>query len=406
MISTRLTAYVKTTALVLLHPVYMWLFRKVVSRACKIHPLVAVIAATRLRLHFDLPLVGEDEALDAKLGDAVLRFFDWSFEEGPSVDSNDQFAQWLQQDLVANDDRETYYRVSYWLYSDTDRGGQIASAHRGRYGREIESIDESSIWKTYLDLRARLRVDQRMLRKSKARLLEISLKDITPLVPWISILLIVGGYLHITVLYRHFGIDPGNFFLVSDYISSSIEELRHSVTGSIAYLLGVAFHHRNEPTITKYEYEQRRRRERWGILFFWGTSVIFLAAVYNESWFPHITLVTVPNSTIVAIYGAVFFPIGFVSSRYFKKSVTVFAVSMLFVLFFASLLVTTYKKIEDIENGEASRNFEIEVGSKQYTGDNARLIGSNARFVFLLSVDERIEVIPVTRISRFRLARE
>ena len=233
------------------------IFRRQFKRATDTMALIQLIALTRLRLHFSLPLVGEDETLDDQLCGAVDRFLGLGSAEDNSQDAEEKHLRWLREDSPSNKDREIYLRVSIWLHQGTDREEDVVTLYKSAYGNDIEPIADSELRSLFTDVRRKSRRLVRAHRESKATLIKISLKELNLLLPWISLLLIFSGYYYTSILYSKLGIDSDRFFSVGDYISSSINQLPHAAYGIAAYFVGMIYANRKISTETKFERESR-----------------------------------------------------------------------------------------------------------------------------------------------------
>ena len=139
------------------------------------------------------------------------------------------FLLWLSEDSLSNNDREKYLRISHWLLprQDSSEAVEITTVYASCYGKKLEPIEPASVVETYSQLRKRSRVEYKALKESKAQLLDLRLQDLTPLLPWFSAAFVFMGYFHTTVVFRHFGINSSYFFLPSDYLISSMEQISY-----------------------------------------------------------------------------------------------------------------------------------------------------------------------------------
>lgn len=190
------------------------LARKNIKRAKHILALIELIALTRLRLHFSLPLEGEDETVDLHVGDALKKFLLLDCGEAKSEVEKDVYFAHLTDDASSKTDREAYFRVKFWLNTGTRQAEQIAELYRSLNQKEILPITESELPSMFADVRRRYRIQEREHRESKASLIEISLKDLNLLLPWISLLILVSGYFHTSILYGKLGIAHDQFILL------------------------------------------------------------------------------------------------------------------------------------------------------------------------------------------------
>ena len=64
----------------------------------------------------------------------------------------------------------------------------------------------------------------RQWNDSRGNEIDLRLKDLAMVIPLVSAALICAGYLHTSIVYKHFGIDPTRFFSVGDYLASRLEK--------------------------------------------------------------------------------------------------------------------------------------------------------------------------------------
>ena len=163
-----------------------------------------LIAYSRMRHEFSLPLYGEDKELDRMLERIVDDFFERDpgekdpFPEG-GYDENlcGEASRWLRRDAMSASDRKTYLRVSRWIAAknrDEDRARAITSEYEKIYGESPEPVRDSQIGRTYLEFRKRFRENRQILRDSKEYLISFSPEKLTryvlPFMSVISVLII------------------------------------------------------------------------------------------------------------------------------------------------------------------------------------------------------------------------
>lgn len=380
---------------------YFWLFDKILAYGYKIKTYVMLSAIWRLRFHFDLPLVGEDEDLDKQLNEAVEDFFDRGV--AASQESEDKFLRWLSEDSVSDNDREIYLRISHWLLPrpDSPEATEIATVYASCYDKELEPIDEANVnnvTKTYFELRKRIRDEYKALQKSKVRLIDIRLQDLTPLLPWFSAAFVFMGYFHTTVVFRHFGINSSYFFLPSDYLISSIEQISYILLPFIGYFLGILGGYKNYSTKSKYERERNKRRDFLRNILIVLVSILLLVSTWLTSQYS--------IATLVGVIGLTQFPVMYFCVTHFKKSFPVFLGSMVLIGSFSGVFISAKERIQEIEKESSEVPFKIMAGGESYSEKNATLVGSNSGYVFLRVCEDRVEVIPIEKVDRFSFPME
>lgn len=61
------------------------------------------------------------------------------------------------------------------------------------------------------------------------------------------------------------------------------------------------------------------------------------------------------------------------------------------------------QEIDEIKGGKADLSFTLELVDRSYTEEDAVVIGSNSRYMFLYFPDDSVEIIPLAKIERFAL---
>ena len=385
----------------------VWSFiRMTARRAFKTQMFIEMITDTRLRTQFNLPFFGDDESLDEQLSRVIDNYFDWGGEEKKPLASDNErtYAEWLLNDSSSNSNRETHFFLSHWLsvcMGERDKVAQISSAYSAIYHKEIEIMDESDIWKSYDIFRKKCRSRIRLLRKSKAVLIDFSSKELLAFFPLISTLFVVGGYFHISLVYRNFDVEPHHFFLMSDYLAGSIEKIWYALGSLIGFFLGVLHGIRNSSTVTKYDSQARRKRDRWiniGLLAPCATYLL-LVLLPNHP----VKISTIPSMTMFSIIVILQTPISFVSKRYFRNGTSVYSFFMILTIFFSNLYASALREINEIREGRPEMTFEIRSEEMKYTEKNSIFIGSNSRYVFLYDQKGKTKVFPLNRIEHISL---
>ena len=384
---------------------YWWLILKVARRAGDIQRFAILIAVTRIRIQFEFPLPGEDENLDDGLIKIVRTYFCPEMEAQTPISESEcpGISEWLKADSLSDNDRKMYFRVSHWFATRThkeDESHNIASAYQSIYGKNLEPIDISDIWKSRSEFRERFRVEYRTLRESKAQLINLRLQEFTPLLPWLSLSFVIAGYLHTYWVYSPFGIDVDQFFSLNDYLANSIEEIHHAVIGLIAYFLGALNGFRNYTTWTKYDLRRIGRHDKLDI----GISLMLLSSVLSL-WYMGIIMEFYIRLVVpICLLALVQTRVQRLIMRYFSNFQYVFFLLIFFVLFLSSLYISARIRVADIKKGNSGTNFEIETGSQNFTHENSTFIGANTRYIFVRIQNGSVEIIPIGKAERIEIS--
>ena len=389
-----------------LRRLYFWCLKILARRTADIRIFALLIAVSRIRSRFDLSLTGDDEKLDNELHNIVCGFFDQNTKP-PSVISKSEYAhiaQWLENDEESKNDRKMCLRVSHWLAErirDEEKARLIVSMYQSLYGQPPEPIKDDDIDRIRSEFKKRLKDEQNAFLDSKARLIDLRLERLTPILPWISLLsllFIFAGYLHTSLVYGHFGIETNQFFSVNDYLAGSVREIQSALFSVSGFLVGILLEHRNKETRTKYELNRIMRYDRIFELLSWIGFLAFLYHLYNGSLYPGLR--TIAPFFIMVVAGR---PIFYVVRKCIKNPPTVYRILLILIFFFSSLWLSADSKIQDIKNGNSGMDFEIEAGTKKFTQENSVFIGGTSRYIFLRAREGNIDIIPIGKIERIKI---
>ena len=318
--------------------------------------------------------------------------------------------EWTKK-VIAN-----YYRLEELFYSHEKGSGELFSQKVEDYRKkaksyysvsqsislnEVDSIDKN-IKKDIKELRKNLkRLRSERIETEKHKIIEpidLSLFQVLTLFSLFSILCLIGGYMHNRLLLGAFNINPSDFFLLYDYVSSSTDVIESSFVGSIiaaiAYFVGVNIslsdvaHARQFNIVDNSSYRFPRLLIALAII---PILVLVLQLVINQE-LPENTLSYLYSPMFIGVLYFIFYklPWGYVKNA-FTASI---AVAILFV-FFIHLTWGVRNDIRDIRNGEYESPYTIffEDDYKQYSKHIFLL--SNSNYVFLVDEESKeISVIP------------
>lgn len=218
----------------------------------------------------------------------------------------------------------------------------------------------------------------------------------------LSAVFLSAGFIHLSVLYGSFGISVSQYFLLSDYVACSIEQIYHAVWGAVGVGIGYIF--------ATFPMEPKNKsthpdefRGVYLVVLCTGTSLFILSAGYLticlQSFFFDIGLLTYPQITKQAIFiiGATAVIALTVKFQRWTPLTMILVLASLF--FFTSLIVNTFKNIEEIKAGTLTDRFTIQVGDQTFSEQYSQIIGSNSRFMFLYMADQTTIIIPLSQIS-------
>ncbi len=390
----------------LLLRLYGWNLRWTVKRVTKAQILILSSAGVRARVHFDFPLVYEDENLDRNLYEAAHCFFNEGLEtQKRNADElskqGGEIYKWLKEDNTAKTDARVYLEAEHFFETtvdNLDKAEKIASCYMATHRTKLTPIDLSGLEKRISSLRKRVRVELREFRNSKAQLLKIKLRDLAAVLPLAAAALSVSGYLHVSILFGHFGIDASKFFLLGDYLAASVNHVKYTAFAMLGFALGTLHGYRELPMLTKPEVERNRRMGKIQDIILWGAIIGGTATMYVMS-------VPVPPSTValgVIVLTSTVAPS--LARRYFKNPIPVSSFIMFIAIFFALLVAQTKQEIAKIEAGETNGQFQVYTVNQKFTDENHIFLGGSERYIFLLGRDGQAEIIPRQKINRISMS--
>ena len=382
----------------------MWSVYRTRNRAYEILRSAKFIAVTRIRLQFDFPSPTEDDDIDKKISNAVSTFFSFDPESHSTNPENgcSEILQWLKNDEISKNHRKEYFRVFYWLETkagNKDEASAIASTYRCFYKEELNPTDASEIRETYSKLKKEFKNVQREFLNSRARRIDLDLKNLTSLLLWFPAVFIVAAYIYTSALYGHFGIDVTKFFSMNDYVAISLKELFKASWLVFAVFIGFVRAYR-DPRARATQHRSKRRRYSH-IVRYVLFCLSLLTILYNEEFFLEIEIMET-IVTIHILYIAI--PLVVFVSDHFKNSMYVFCILFGLVALSSSFYVSKKTRIRSIEQGYSSIDFEIESANKKFTQENFTFIGGNSRYIFLYSTkDSNVEVLPIKSTSNIKM---
>ena len=414
-----------------------WFFLEVTRYPLHVQQSAKLIVHCRVRINCklknkdEIPLFGQDRKLDEELEDIVNNFFEGNLggNSGSPEKGLDEVPHFLQKDNESGDARKMYLRVSSLIAKEEGKGGEarrIASKHK------LEPTNRADVGKARSDFRKQFRKELIDFWDSRAKspFFSFSLKESALYLPILSVLIIVGAYLHLFVFYGHFNIEVSQFFSLDDYVASSIEEIRYSVFFVGVYLVFCAavlrgyrsleiplpeserckfldLFRRKPQNLTRkiqLEYVQRERRfRRWVLViaYFGCIAVLFCMIPESEK-----TLLNGWSGFFILLFGVlgirqlVFWLVWMISwnRKHFRN---VFAEIMLLslVMFFSSMYLAACEKIEEVEKSP-TKVYERETGIEDYAY-KGYLIGASNRYIFLRNPDQNTTtIIPQSEAGR------
>ena len=378
-----------------------WRYRRLVRQASATRRDIHVIALSRLRMQFDTPEPGEDESVDEDLIKCVIDFFRWDsgIKRESSESTVDQYNSWLSQDKDCQFLQKTSYRLSHWFSTSETRRRDIRSAFETLCADEFVPLTAVDVRGLYTQIRNLAKSTHRLWKDTKAQKIDLRLRDLVMLIPWISSALICAGYIHNSIVYDHFDIDPTRFFSVGDYLATSLEQIYYALISLIGYIAGVICAYRRRSVTRAYDKSTSSRRTAYREFVY--SAVYFAPLVVTYFYWSAVSLVpAIEMFLTVCLLASSQAPLAYLSDRYFANSISVYILATVLLLFFGSMFIGAHVKIAEIKSTNAQQAFEIHTDNRQYTRQNAALIGANAQYVFIWHRLGDVVIIPLTQVNR------
>ena len=374
--------------------------RKLVRSAIRTRSNILVISLIRLRMALDLPMPGEDKTQDEKLYDSISNFYDLETNTEKITEENKDyyFLDWLAKSEYCDNLRKEYIRISYWLATSQTERENIEKFYRRIYEVELNPLNDLEVRILHVTIRKELSSTKRSWNMAKAQRLDLRLKDLTLLIPLVSVALVFAGYFHTSVVYTSFGIDPTRFFSAGDYLAASLEQIPHVWSLIVGYLAGVVHGIRQQSLLSGHGIETHIRERRVvGIASF----VLGSAGLAVSYWYwSRVSIIPGVHIWIVfCLFIALQAPLRFLADRYFENSNSTFIFSVVLLLFFGSAYVGSHVRIAEIKSKKIERTFEIKKGEIRYTQETSKIIGANSRYVFIWNRQSRVNVVPLTSLD-------
>ena len=373
----------------------------------KIQRIIITIVDSCIRSRFQLPVPGADQYIDDQLWNAIERFFDW---KKAIINSDGEYVKYLLEDNEIVSYRNVYFKLShYWrqFYGDSH---EVASIHRLIFGRTFEAFTEADIGRLYLVFRMKF-WKYHLLQNTQAKRINFSISDLINFFPVFSVMLIVGGYFHVHLLYGNFGINHSYFFSINDYLAISIEQILPGLWCLAGFIVAWVSFRNSTPLLVDYEQILEHHTSklgfayylfrRYGYSFLSAVSATLLILIFLE-YFP-IDPKLKPALILTLFLFVARGPVVFISEYYFERPPSTFPVLMAIIIFFASVYLYTQKEIYGVEKKQREAVIGMKNRQQIYTEIRTNFIGANSRYIFVLSDENKVEIIPINNVTSMRL---
>ena len=237
----------------------------------------------------------------------------------------------------------------------------------------------------------------------------ICLNGIGPFLALLSAMLLVAGYVHLSILYSSFGVKLDQYFLLGDYISSSVEQIYHASWAAIGVLIGhviwsggMLIDGRDKSSLQGDDLQSIQTTARivlWFVLAAVVLSVCYLIVCLDSLLFPDVSFMSNPTLTKYSFLTIGMAMILFVDRKLFDMSHATRNICLAALFFFTSLITNSYKTVEAIRDGVNIDEFTVKLGTQAYSKANSTIIGSNSRYLFVYLHDGSTQIVPLNQIN-------
>ena len=276
---------------------------------------------------------------------------------------------------------------------------------RDYYMKCAKAFDSNVLNLDIYGVRNLLRKSRRDLKHLKTSIsdrqaLRISLptRNIPTVLSVISTLFLISGYLYSRALLGHFGIEVDKFFLLSDYISASIEGISYSIFATISGAIGVFLGRHSVSRMSYLSFAQHRipiQIQYYSFVTIFGfTAIVAYLRNLESAYFLGAMAILFLSSR----------PIIWVVRRYVKdedQSAANF-VTFSILVFFLHLFVSVGVEIHKIKHGTISDLKQYNTSFKEATiSENTTiLLAANSRYLFLRDmVNGTVHIVPVSQVQ-------
>lgn len=279
------------------------------------------------------------------------------------------------------------------LMSDTTNAKWLAQ-HYLKRAKEIDPHVEPLLFKDLDKIRKETRKETKRLRNiiadKEAVKLTINPTAISTAVVLASSLFMISGYLYDKYYLGAFGIDVSKYFVLSDYLASSIEGLRYAAVAAISGLIWMylGVHHASRKSYAQIEYERSIKDYTPALFVIIAILNLVMGYVFGGKDFYHGVLF----STIILSY----FGIGMIAHKLFKEPVPAIFVMAFITMFFSYLYYSAATTVYDIRHGTIRelKKWEFTFSDKiNHPQDNLVLLAGNSGFFFFWDIKEKVSMI-------------
>lgn len=229
---------------------------------------------------------------------------------------------------------------------------------------------------------------------------KISFSQLSLFVTSISTLFLVSGFIYNKILFHFLGASVGDFFGLSDYVSSSVDVISVTagstvITGTF-FLMGWDSGVRND--IAADQFKTVRKNNDYLLLTF--VTAISIYAVWHAYAFNEVN------------YEVILFLLFFVALASLKHAPwylienqkQIMFLTVLLITFSMNLGISIHKKISTIKDENYVGKYDVKFKEKNYKTKKYEFIASNSTYIFLWSKNEnKLHIFPKSDIEAYEV---
>lgn len=263
------------------------------------------------------------------------------------------------------------------------------------------TLDKQSVHARLREVRRRFSTARSAVIDRSALKIEITLADISTLTGVVSVLFLCSGFLSTWFFFNLFGLDVSLFFSLTDYLATSLEQIRVAayivIISLISFWAGIRDKSIQSNAQLRTEHRARMIMKRVIQVVVFGSFLLSVWSIYQEK----------PNFTAMLITKAIgsYLLAFWIAETFFKSPFKVgIALSGVF-LFLGHIGTSAYERAYNLQNALTKKTANSIVMIKDASNGLAtpapgELIAANGSYVFLLQENRRtIKAIPKDRVE-------
>lgn len=256
---------------------------------------------------------------------------------------------------------------------------------------EVLALNNNDLFALEHSLRKDINKLRAEIADRQAIKISLSIEHTGTIISLVSCFFLITGYLYNRFLLGYFGVEVSKYFTISDYLASSIEGVRYSITGAAiglaAYFIGV--HRASRKSYVQIEYERKRKE-------YWPYGIIFVAIVGTIRGYIDNSVIFYEASYVLIIFiGFWFIPL--LATKYFKEPLSAIFVLLFVVAYSAHMFSSVGNAIhrarnypfEKIQQHDAKFKKELPIDES-----GLALIAGNSNYLFFLDRRRNAFIIP------------